>query len=479
MFSAIYTHRVLEPAYINWRTVLLPDFFRVQKAHLIMLTEQGIIQRDAALAIKKGIDAIEKESPFPERIPAGVEDIYFLFEQKLTERIGSELSGQLHTARSRNDMDTAILRLYLRRRLLKFLRVLQELILTISHRIREDGNDLIVLYTHGQPANVSTLGHYFSAFALEIFEGIEQLRYALHIVDLSPMGACALTTTGFPIHRERMAELLGFVKPVYNSYQAISGGHWLLYPSTALRGLLSDITRFVMDLSHKASCEVGLLSFPDELVQVSSIMPQKRNPVILEHVRIQAGLGMGILGGIETLFHNTPYQDVNEVADAPVFELDRAIHLGISCVELLEEIFQNIQIEQERVKELSEKYYITATELADTLVRDQGLDFRSAHKLVSEFVHAGGDLDTLRQIFAQKVGRRLLWTDTEIREILSPERFVKVRKIIGGPASEGMAPVIERIDTLNTDFENFISEMEARDTSSEELIHRCWTELTS
>ncbi len=342
MFSAIYVQRVLEPSYHNWRKFLIPEFFRVQRAHLVMLAECGILNSAAVVALKKGIDTIEQEFQFPEEIPTGMEDLYFVFEHELAQRIGSEQAGRLHTARSRNDMDTTVLRLYLKRRLLEIMRSLMEVSAILSSRIQKDGGEPIVLYTHGQPANISTLGHYLSAFYLELLEGGVQLSHAVQTLDASTMGACALTTTGFPIDRIRTAELLGLARPVDNSYQAVSSNHWLTYPAAALWSLLSDITRFVMDLSHKTSCEVGLMSFPDELVQVSSIMPQKRNPVILEHIRIQAGLGMSILNGIENLFHNIPYQDVNEVADAPALELDRALNFSLSCFDLFSEIIRSM-----------------------------------------------------------------------------------------------------------------------------------------
>ena len=232
-----------------------------------------------------------------------------------------------------------------------------------------------------------------------------------------------------------------------------------------------------MDLSHKASCEVGLLSFPDELVQVSSIMPQKRNPVILEHIRIQAGLGIGILNGIETLFQNVPYQDVNEVADAPALELDRALNFFLSCFDLLSETIRSVSVERGRVEELSYSFGITATELADSLVREQELDFRSAHRLVSEFVRSGGDKKLLRTSFTRITGRTFPWTDEQIDEIQSPERFIMVRSVPGGPAPGGMVSVLQRIEDLYTGLEGFMDEMEKRNFKAAEQLARSWAAL--
>ena len=447
MFVESYVRRVLEPSYSNWRRLFLPDFYRLQKAHLVMLAERGILTRETAAAIRRGIDGMEASFVFPSGIPEDTEDLYFLFERELGRRIGVDAAGRLHTARSRNDMDSAVFRMHLKRRLLEALDSVLDFLRTSAARASgESGRDLIVLYTHGQPANVSTAGHYLSAFALEIQEDAKRLSAALAVLDESPMGACAITGSGFPIDRDRVGTLLGFARPVANTYGAIAGGHWLTYPAAGLRTILLDLTRLLMDLSHKASCEVGILAFPDDLVQVSSIMPQKRNPVILEHARIQAGLGMGILGGLEELFRNVPYQDVNELADAPAVELGRAVDYFVSSVELSTEIVRSISVEQDRVRTLSRTTGITTTELADSMVREGGLDFRTAHRLTARFVRTGGDKADLRQAYAETVGRLLPWSDGEIDDILSPERFVAVRKTYGGPAPAGMEPVVRRLE---------------------------------
>jgi argininosuccinate lyase len=447
MFVESYVRRVLGPSYENWRRLLLPDFYRLQKAHLVMLAERGLITGETAAAIRRGIDEIEASFVFPEAIPDATEDLYFLFERELGRRIGADSAGRLHTARSRNDMDGAIFRMHLAGRLLEALDSVLALLRSIAGRCGgESGRSLIVLYTHGQPANVSTMGHYLSAFAMELLDDAARLSAALETVNESPMGACAITGTGFPIDRERMAVLLGFGRTVANTYGAIAGGHWLTYPAADLRAVLLDLTRLLMDLSHKASCEVGLLGFPDDLVQVSSIMPQKRNPVILEHARIQAGLGTGILSGIEELFRNAPYQDINELADAPVVELGRAVDYFVSALELAGEIVRSATVDQGRVRILSRDAGITTTELADAMVREAGLDFRTAHGLTARFVRSGGDMAALRKSFAETVGRPLPWTDAEVEDILSPERFVAVRRTPGGPAPEGMEPVLRLLD---------------------------------
>ena len=295
MFSPVYSRRVLEPAYRNWRTLYAVDLERIHRAHLVGLQRQGIIGTDLARQLACAIDSLAEDWSAPESVPPDVEDLYFLYEQALAAKVGPEGAAYLHTDRSRNDMDTTAFRLVLRSRLAGVAGAALGLLEGLVRRSGQTPAVPIILYTHGQPANVSTLGHYLSAFAEDLADDIGQLLDAVGAVDRSTMGACAITGTGFPLDRDLVSGLLGFETPVTNTYRAISTSHWLVKPAGAIADVMSDLTRLAADMSHKASCEVGVLTFPDNLVQISSIMPQKRNPVILEHIRIQAGMVIGAM----------------------------------------------------------------------------------------------------------------------------------------------------------------------------------------
>jgi argininosuccinate lyase len=323
----------------------------------------------------------------------------------------------------------------------------------------------IILYTHGQPANVSTLGHYLGSMLLEAADSVSRICSSLKNVNRSPMGACAITTTGFSIDRGRVAKLLGFEDILINSYGAISTSHWLSFPASEIRLFLLDLGRFIADLYHKASCEVGIIDFPDSLVQISSIMPQKRNPVILEHVRIQASLAAGILGGLEELFRNIPFQDVNEAGDAALSEFSRALDLALSGTKLFDETIKHISVNRERVYAISGAYGITTTELADSMVRDFGISFRQAHGITSAFVCSGLDTEILRKKFREEGFGELAYTNADIKRILSPENFIAVRNVTGGPGTTGMSAItkestrtIEKLEAFIQDFRTHLAE---------------------
>ena len=475
-FSRVYVEHVLDPGYRNWKRLYYGDLLAVHKAHLIMLEETGIVSRTAAAAIKASMVGIEAGTAFPDHIPEGLEDLSFFYEKEL-DRHGAGSAASLHTARSRNDMDTTVFRLALKRELRDLVGHLASCARTILQRARAGESELTILSTHGQPANVSTMAHYLSAFLLDFLEGTESLVTAMGSTDHCPLGACAITATGFAIDRDRTSHLLGFSSPVPNSYQAIATSHWLTTPAQALQLILSDTGRLATDMLHKAAAEVGLLVFPDDLVQTSSIMPQKRNPVILEHIRIQAGLAAGACDSIVRLFRNVPYQDVNEAADAPVSEFLESLSQARSCVALLELAVSKVASSQPRTREIALTFGVTTTELADTMVRACGISFQSAHHACAAFVRSGYDKTRLREAFREMVGKELPLSDQEIDEALEPERFVAVRKTPGGPAPDGMASVYGAVAAAMARIDAAVAEMDERGRSAAAELGAAWARL--
>ena len=484
-FSKVYIERVLDPSYRNWKLNFFEASCNVHRAHLCMLAERGIVTAATAAAIKRGIEELEGFEP-PEHLPgwrdeiAGaerVEDLYFLYEKTLGERIGHENAAWLHTARSRNDMDGTIFRMVLKARLLRLADQLLSVCADLEARCIAGEGELTVLYTHGQPANPSTTAHYLSALLLELLEDGSRLLSAIGTVDRCLMGACAITGTGFPVDRKRVADLLGFGGIVTNTYQAICSSHWLEEPAQALGSLMGDLGRFAADLGHKASCEVGLYTFPDSLVQVSSIMPQKRNPVIIEHLRIQAGQVSDACAGTVSIFRNVPFQDVNENADAPVCAFLDALDRAHSVLDLAAETFAGMKADPARAERICLEFGVTSTELADGIVRKFGLGFRAAHGIAAAFARSGGDLAVLRKAFAEASGKPLCWSDAEIQNLLSPRRFIAVRKTYGGPSPEGMIPVYRQIEASLLSAGNILAAFRSRGSRADANLAEAWARL--
>ncbi len=229
-----------------------------------------------------------------------------------------------------------------------------------------------------------------------------------------------------------------------NSYRAIVTSHWIMTPASAMKILMSDLTRLVQDFIHKSSCEVGILQFPDDLVQISSIMPQKRNPVVLEHIRIRANIANGIFNAVEQSFVNTAYHDVNENGDFVLFKFLEAVKIAKEALQLAQEVFEKVKVDENRVKDLALKTGATTTELADELVRRFGISFRQSHSLVSDYVKAGMKYGVIKEKFEQLFGMRFDLTEKQVNEILSSENFVQVRKVLGGPHKDRVLEMIKQ-----------------------------------
>ncbi|MEJ5183822.1 MAG: lyase family protein [Rectinemataceae bacterium] len=478
-FAPAYVQSVLAPAYRNWSRFFLPHLLRIQKAHLCMLVENRIIPEAIGRQLHDRLDWLAVNWQPPEEYPAqlGVEDLYFLIERELSAWEGEEVAAWLHTARSRNDMDTTAFRMALREALLSFYGQLLELCTGIARRASLGRDELTVLYTHGQPANPSTTEHYLTAWLVDLVDDLGALREAVACVDSSTMGACAITGTGFPIDRQRVAELLGFATLDLHTYRAIAGSHWLVAPAQALQRLMIDIGRFVADLLHKASVEVGLYTFDDYLVQISSIMPQKRNPVILEHLRIQAGQVAGTCNAIIASFMNVPYQDVNENADAPVARLLEIMPLASSVLDLLETALEGMRGNTGRAREICRLFGVTTTELADTLVRQEHVGFRAAHGVSAAYALSGGDIETLRRAWRDCSGTELQWQDEDIRTVLDPDHFVQVRATPGGPAPEGMAPVHAMLTESMHQARQWLISRQVQLARADEELEKAWRAL--
>ena len=254
----------------------------------------GILTIEQARPIAQALESIDREVDVSALTYTGeVEDFFFLIEKELRKRLGPDLAGRLHTARSRNDIDHTLFKLGLKQRIDPLLERMVRLAETLTSVAERESNTLIVAYTHGQPAQPTVFGHYLSAVLETLLRDIARLEAARDIVDRCPMGAAAITTSGFPIDRDLMAHLLGFSRPLQNSYSCIASIDYITSTYSAIELAFLHLGRFIQDLQFWTSFEVGQIYVPNAFVQISSIMPQKRNPVPIEHMRHLASQTVG------------------------------------------------------------------------------------------------------------------------------------------------------------------------------------------
>ena len=283
----------------------------VDRAHLVVAAEGSVFSADIARRLAAGLGALDRTPP-PETYDSRYEDYFFVREAALAEAVGPDVAGFLHVGRSRNDLDHTMFRMVLRERI----DLLRTESLALARRLlnlaRREQNTLIVAYTHGQPAQPTTYGHYLAAVLEILLRDVARLSAARADVDLCPLGAAAITTSGFQLDRQRGAALLGFAAPLENSYACIAGVEDLTATYSALEIIFLHLGRFVQDLGVWTGFDVGQLRLPRAWVQISSIMPQKRNPVAIEHLRLLASHTAGRARAVVNTLHNTPFTDIND-----------------------------------------------------------------------------------------------------------------------------------------------------------------------
>ncbi|MET3926789.1 argininosuccinate lyase [Devosia sp. 2618] len=458
----VYKATVLGPLFDSAKNHHVDAFRAIDRAHLVMLKETGILDGEQAGKIAAALDSIDAEVDPSKLVYTGeVEDFFFLIERELKKRLGPDLAGRLHTARSRNDIDHTLFKLGLKARLDVLIPKALALHTALVDAADREKATLIVAYTHGQPAQPSTFGHYLSAMAEVLARDIERLFEAYAIVDLSPMGAAAITTSGFAIDRARVAELLGFAAPLQNSYSCIAGVDYITSTYGAIELMFLHLGRPIQDFQFWTSFEVGQIYVPNALVQISSIMPQKRNPVPIEHLRHLASQTFGRARAMLDVMHNTPFTDMNDSEGETQAMGYQAFDSAYRVLDLLAALVSQIKVDPAKVANNIRRSCITITELADSLVRREGLSFREGHEIAAAVAKAvvalGGDLQTdgyapFLVAFEHATGRTTSIDEALFSELVSPEYFVSVRTRFGGPAPEPLNAAIAGYREKSADF---------------------------
>jgi len=437
-----YKMNVLSDCFEDAKKYFLKPYLDVDYAHGVMLAEQGILTAEEAREIMKALRQIDFAAMRKIEYDGSFEDMFFLFQREITSRCDADTAGKLHTARSRNDIDVTIYRLTLREYALRLIDSAIELRRVFLSLAAKHHDTLIPAYTHTQPAQPSTLAHFLLSMAENVSRDIRRLRSAFENMNNCPLGSGAITTTGFPINRHRVAELLGFKEPTVNSYGSIASVDYFTETLGATAALLVNIGKFAQEFLLMAMMEFDVIRLPDGYVQGSSIMPQKRNPVALEHIRAIGSKALGQTLGVFTSVHNTPFGDINDVEDDLQPLIYSAMNDANRAVSLFGATLEAATFKTETLLRRASENFITVTELADTIVRKEKVSFRLAHKIVGASVKAaiaaGSDINysIVQSAATEVLGKGLSMSEAEVLESLTPENFVRIRTIYGGPAPE-------------------------------------------
>jgi len=412
----------------------------VDKAHVVMLEEQGIISIEEAAEILKcltkivGNDFIEHELP-------SYEDVHTAIESVLIREIGEEIGGRMHTGRSRNDEVATCIRIALRDELLGLMKEINELRRAIIEKAAENVDTVMPGYTHLQHAQPTTFAHHFLAHFDAFTRDFSRVVNAYERVNVSPLGAAAFASTGFPIDRERTAKLLGFGAVLENSMDAVSARDFIIEAISCYANLMTNLSRLAEELILWSSSEFDFVRIPAEYATGSSIMPQKRNPDYAELVRARAGTVHGCLMSVLSICKALPYsynRDLQEVTP----HLLKATKTTAASVAVMKGMVEKLELKREEMKRKAQIGFTTATELADTIVRETGVSFRTAHKIVSSMAEKGVDkvtLEELNEVAGAVIGKKLSelgLNDEKVNEAMNIVSNIEKRAVQGGPAKK-------------------------------------------
>ncbi|WP_137288083.1 argininosuccinate lyase [Natronorubrum halophilum] len=436
----------------------------VDRAHVLMLAEQGIIEDDIAGRILTALDAIEVDNH--DSLPDG-EDVHEAIETAVIERVGDD-GGKMHTARSRNDEVATCIRYRLREDVLSAVETtlaLREALVAVAEANTET---IMPGYTHLQPAQPITVAHWACSYEGAVRRDTARLLEAYARINESPLGGAAFAGTTFDIDRERVAELLGFDGVVENSMDASSSRDFLLETTQALSTHATTVSGLAEDVIIFANR--GFVDLADDYSSTSSIMPQKKNPDTLELVRAVAGDAAGSVQGLTTTLKGLPraYNRDLQRATTHAWETVDAV---CKASEVAAGAIATAEWDEEALAAEAGAGFSTATGVADLLAAN-GLPFRTAHELVAIAAERGGDYDAVDAAARDVLGDPLdsVVDPAAVEAALDPVESVASRDSQGGPAPEAVAPQLESARGALSDDEGTLEEAsDALETAREAL----------
>jgi argininosuccinate lyase len=417
-------------------TRLADAVLAINKAHVAMLMEQKIIQwQDGA----KILSALQKQSS--QKLDPNAEDVHMAVEEAVLAETSPEVGGNLHIAKSRNDQVTTAIRMALRNKLLSIMEQIVDMQVVLLETATKHTETIILEYTHLQAAQPVTFAHYLLSHVDSLTRDLQRLIGTYQRVNLSPLGAGALATTSFPINRKKTAELLGFDSVLENSIDAVGNRDFIVETQAVLALLAVNLSRFAEDLIVWSSAEFGTVELPDEFTSTSSIMPQKKNPEVLEIIRARASYALGdfiasasALKGLPTTY-NLDFQEVTPKLWASTDNLEASL-------DIFKTLIPNIKVSG-NVEEKAASGFVAATEVANMLVSKYKVAFRTSHKIVGALVKALFDEkktlndatpQLLQKAAMESAGVKLAVRSEDIVSCTNLRKLIETYKVQGGPS---------------------------------------------
>jgi argininosuccinate lyase len=413
------------------------------KAHCRMLAKQGIIPDEEASTIIDALAEIKREMERGELpVHDDSEDIHTLVEKALIDKVG-RLGEKIHTGRSRNDQVALDSRLYVREAIGRAKNLIKDLQTVVVELAEKNFNLILPGYTHLQPAQPVLLAHHLLAYFEMLKRDRQRFEECLIRVNVLPLGSAALAGTTFDLDREMVAKDLGFNEISDNSMDAVSDRDFVLDYLFASSVLMMHLSRLSEELIIWSSREFGFIILPDSFCTGSSIMPQKKNPDVLELVRGKTGRIFGNLMALFTTMKALPLaynKDMQEDKEA-VFDTVDTLE---QCLTVLILLLKEISFSSENMRKACDEGYIMATDMAEYLVT-KGITFRKAHETVGHIVlFAIENKKSLKDLTLKELKGFNRQITKDVFEWLDPESAIARRKLHGATGYEVVKQSIKR-----------------------------------
>lgn len=406
-------------------------------AHATMLANQNIISQDEAHTIIEGLKAIQKDVHQNKiEFKASLEDIHLNIEHELIQRVG-EAGGKLHTGRSRNDQVATDMHLYTKEEvsgIIELIKSLQQTILTIAN---QHVDTIMPGYTHLQRAQPISFAHHIMTYFWMLERDKSRFQDSMKRIDISPLGAAALSGTTHPIDRHETQELLNFSAVYENSLDAVSDRDYIVETLHNISLTMVHLSRFSEEIIFWSTDEAKFITLSDAFSTGSSIMPQKKNPDMAELIRGKVGRTTGHLMSMLVTLKGLPLaynKDMQEDKEG----LFDAIHTIKGSLKIFEGMLDTMTVNTNRLNETVTKDFSNATELADYLV-SKNVPFRTAHEIVGKIV-----LDCINKgIYLLDVPLEDYQShhesiEADIYDFLKPENCLKRRKSYGSTGQDAV-----------------------------------------
>jgi argininosuccinate lyase len=425
---------------------------RVNLAYVKALTEASVLKPREAGQLAAGLEALRRKVQRDANWAQGqtAEDVHTWVEAQL-ENISGDVARKLRTGRSRNDLVATEMRLYVKDATLDLERRLAGLLAALVSQARRHSQVILPGYTHLQPAQPILFAHYLLAYFEMFCRDGSRLRDCRVRADELPMGAGALAGTTFAIDRERLAKQLGFARVARNSVDVTSDRDPAAELLFACALSMLHLSRWAEDLIIYSSPGFGYVELADAYSTGSSLMPQKKNPDSLELIRGRSGILLGKLMSMLAVMKGLPLAYDRDLQEDKV-AMFSGVDTTMGALEIAARVAATLRIRPERMKAMTKLGFLTATDLADELVR-RGIPFADAHEQVGKLVrHCAAEGKTFQDLSAEEAVQFVPGWDSDLHDVaISMERSVARRDVTGGTAPKQVERQIARAEKLVAD----------------------------